>query len=57
MDGGLGGDYKELMLIKASTPPTILCRDMPIEFSKIMEYIMDLDGHSEPDYVYIESLL
>jgi len=44
------------MLIKASTPPAVLCRDMPYEFTKIMEYIIEIEGHSDPDYVYIESL-
>ena len=54
------------MLIKASTPPAVLCRDMPYEFTKvrllflikckILEYIQEIDGHSDPDYVYIESL-
>ena len=45
------------MLIKASTPPAVLCRDMPYEFTKILEYILEAEGHSDPDYVYIESLL
>lgn len=42
---------------KAATPPSILCRDMSVDFTKIMEYILEIDPHLEPDYTFIESLM
>ncbi len=30
---------------------------MPIEFSRILEYILSLDPSVDPDYTYIEALL
>jgi hypothetical protein len=32
-------DYKELMIQKVSIPPSLLCKDLPFEFTKILEYI------------------
>lgn len=50
-------DYKEIMEEKASISPTNLCKDLPVEFARILEYIFSLDANIEPDYSYIEVLL
>lgn len=45
------------MLQKASIPPTVLCKELPIEFSKILEYVLNLENGNDVDYTYIECLL
>jgi len=50
-------DYRDLMLQKAAIPPCILCKDMPIEFTNILEYIMSTDSSLDPDYFSIENQL
>jgi casein kinase I family protein HRR25 len=35
----------------------LLCKDLPLEFSRILEYIFSLDQSLDPDYTYIETLL
>ncbi|CDW90051.1 protein kinase domain containing protein [Stylonychia lemnae] len=50
-------DYRELMLQKASIPPCVLCKELPIEFSNILEYILNLEGNMDPDYQLIEFYL
>ena len=47
-------DYREIMLSKASIPPCVLCKDMPEEFTNILEYIMNVDINMDPDYQTIE---
>eukprot|EP00347_Sterkiella_histriomuscorum_P022880 403336811 len=49
-------DYRELMLQKASIPPSLLCKDLPIEFTKILEYILNIENGNEVDYSYIDFL-
>jgi hypothetical protein len=34
----------------------VLCKDLPIEFARILEYIFSLDPTVDPDYTYIEAL-
>ena len=41
---------------KMTTLPHMLCKGLPKEFVKIMEYINSIDGNSLPDYKYIEYL-
>jgi hypothetical protein len=44
------------MLQKASIPPSVLCKDLPGEFSKILEYVISLENSNDVDYAYIECL-
>ena len=41
---------------KMQTPPAVLCKDLPSEFTLILEYIFGLEPTIEPDYKYIISL-
>lgn len=49
-------DYSEIMQMKAALSPQQLCKDLPQEFSRILEYILSLDSSLDPDYTYIEVL-
>jgi serine/threonine protein kinase len=49
-------DYRELMLQKASIPPSVLCKDLPVEFAKVLEYVLNLENGNEVDYTYVECL-
>lgn len=44
------------MLQKASIPPSVLCKEMPGEFTKILEYVLNIENGNEVDYTYIEVL-
>lgn len=44
------------MIQKAETTSLQLCQDLPHEFIKIFDYIMNLEGSLDPDYAYIEVL-
>lgn len=41
---------------KAGIPPSILCKDLPLEFCRILEYIFELESTVDPDYSYMEAL-
>ena len=44
------------MLQKASIPPTVLCKELPIEFAKVLEYVLNLENGNDVDYSYLECL-
>lgn len=43
--------------IKEKTSPADLCKDLPPEFQKYLEYLKKLNFKSTPDYKYLRQLL
>jgi hypothetical protein len=42
--------------MKSSMDPKVLCKDLPIEFCKFLEYARKLSFKSHPDYVFVRKL-
>lgn len=49
--------YQKIMEKKQSTSPEELCKELPEEFKKYVEYTRGLEYEQDPDYAYLNELL
>ena len=49
--------YQKIMEKKQSTTPEELCKDLPEEFKKYVEYTRGMEYEQDPDYAFLTGLL